>query len=147
MSNFFFKKQNFNRYMKNIPHIFYNQFDHLSKLAFKFRMPPSSHKTRINFGRANLFLQVKPPGSHVWQAVQVHDLPPLTSHERPPYLSVSPTPAPGRTTRAPPKRAASTSPEASRSSKSRAVGDGILGEQHVTQAPDLESDVTPNSFL
>ena len=110
----------FTRFMRNkdqrvtnyIPHMFYHQFDHLSSIAFKYRVAPHNHKTRIHFGKPDMFLQVKPPGSNTWSVVHVPDLPPLGSHHEPAHLAVSPSPAPGRQRPALPKRAASSSPEA-----------------------------------
>ena len=101
---------------KYIPQIFYDQFDHLSNLAYKYRLPPSNCKTRINFGTNSMFLQVKPPQSQTWQVVHVPDLPPLASCDQLPYLAVSPTLAPGRKSQT--KRAASSSPESAPSHKS-----------------------------
>ena len=139
------------RVTKYIPHIFFDQFDHLSKLAYRYRLPPSNHKTRINFGTSNMFLQVKPPGSEVWQVVPVHDLPPLTSREQPPYLSVSPTPAPGRQRASVSKRAASSSPESAPSTKSaRPAVDADLTEQNGTDdliSLDTGEEPQQHSFL
>ena len=64
-----------------------------------------------------MYLQVKAPGAHVWQVVQVHNLPPLSSQHHSPELDVSPTPAPGRNRENGNKRAASTSPQSLRSMK------------------------------
>ena len=100
-----------------VPHMFYDQFNHLSNIAHKYRMPPSSHKTRIKFGTENLYLQVKAPGGHAWQVVQVRNLPPLASHNPPAVIDLSPSPAPGRVRESGNKRAASSSPPSLRSVK------------------------------
>ena len=109
----------FTRFMRNndqrvtpyIPHMFYDQFEHLSSIAFKYRIAPHNNKTRIHFGKSDMFLQVKPPGSASWSVVHVPDLPPLASHGAPAHQSISPSPAPGRQRPALSKRAASSSPE------------------------------------
>ena len=79
-----------------VPHLFYDQFNHLSSLAYKYRLPPNVHKTRVKFGNKDMFLQVKPPGGQAWKVVHVPDLPPLTLQASSPDISVSPSPAPGR---------------------------------------------------
>ena len=112
-----FLRDNHLKVFMYVPHMFYGQFNHLSNIAHKYRLPPSSHKTRIKFGRENMYLQVKAPGAHVWQVVQVHNLPPLSSQHHSPELDVSPTPAPGRNRENGNKRAASTSPQSLRSMK------------------------------
>ena len=137
-----FLRDSQHRVSKYIPHVFYDQFDHLSKLAYRYRLPPSNHKTRINFGTANMFLQVKPPGSAVWQVVPVDDLPPLNSREHPPYLSLSPTPAPGRRPSSVSKRAASSSPESAPSSKSArsSVGTDLVEQTHTDDLISLDTE-------
>ena len=112
----FFRDRNHKAIMY-IPQPFYDQFDHLSRIAYSYRVPPHNNKTRIHFGNTNMYLQVKPPHAHAWQVVPVHDLPPLTSQKQPHHLSVSPTLAPGRKAVAKTKRSASGSPESARVSK------------------------------
>ena len=112
-----FLRNNDHRVNMYIPHMFYNQFQHLNSIAYKYRIPPSNHKTRINFGNTDMYLQVKSPGSHVWKVVPITDLPPLTTGPEPAHLEVSPSPAPGRKRPSFNKRTASSSPELSRVSK------------------------------
>ena len=147
----------FTRFMRNkdqritnyIPHMFYNQFEHLSSIAFKYRVAPHNHKTRIHFGKPDMFLQVKPPGSNSWNVVHVPDLPPVALHDKPAHLDVSPSPAPGRHRSALSKRAASSSPEvpvprASKSSKttgsSRSPQDQDNHGERVPENDDIEEN-------
>ena len=120
-----------------IPHMFYDQFDHLSNIAHKYRMAPDIHKTKIKFGRSDMYLQVIPPGSHAWQMVQVHNLPPRTSRQQPPDLSVSPSLAPGRIRLVSHKRQASASPQSLRNSKAAKSGPPEHAE---TPAGDADSE-------
>ena len=110
--------------MMYVPHPFYAQFDRLSNIAYKYRLPPNTHKTKIRFGQTNLFLQVKPPGSHSWQTVSVPDLPPISTQQSAPDLSLSPSPAPGRPSSSSSKRAASSTPP--RLSKASRAGSPVL---------------------
>ena len=104
-----------------VPHTHFAQFEHLGHIAHKYCLPPNIHKTRIKFGNQDLYLQVKPPGSHVWQVVNVPDLPPLTLQQQPPpALSLSPNLAPGRPRRnGGPQRPASISPKIRQSKAAR----------------------------
>ena len=91
-----------------VPHNFWAQFDHLSNIAHKYRVPPSVHKTKIRFGQKDMFLQVKPLGSHTWHVLHVPDLPTLTLQNHLPDMSISPSLAPGRSRSTAPKRPASS---------------------------------------
>ena len=118
-----------------VPHPFWDQFDHLGNIAYKYRQPPNVHKTKIRFGQRDMYLQVKPPGLHVWH---VSNLPTLGAQHLP-DLSVSPSLAPGRTRATGPKRAASGSPEPRISKASRSESDNLENNGD-TEVETVESD-------
>ena len=108
----------FSKYLRNdqhkinmyIPNMFYDQFNHLSHLAYKYRIAVEPHKTRIRFGNNNMYLQVLAPGERRWKLVSVPDLPAVREKPQYPDEQLSPSLAKGRSKQQS-KRLASASPE------------------------------------
>ena len=116
------------RYVKNlrnrdhkvtmyVPHSHYDQFCALSEAAYQYRNGPDKLKTRICFGRKNMYLKVKPEQSVFWTVVNVPNLPNILL-TKPPLSTVLSSPTLGRQREsATPKRSAEDSPTSSRDSK------------------------------
>ena len=137
------KKQ---RAIPYIPHPFFDQFDYLSNIAFKYRDPPNVHKTKIRFGQPDMYLEIKPDDGHIWYIVNAPNLPPLNLQHSSPDLSVSPSPAPGRPGPGAPKRAASSSPPSRDPKVSRPNSpQSQSSEQNPTEASSVVDDPTKKS--
>ena len=99
-----------------VPHSHYDQFCALSEAAYQYRNGPDKLKTRICFGKKNMYLKVKPEQSLFWTVANVPNLPKIVLNKPP--LSIVSSPTVGRNRESPtPKRSAEDSPTHSRDPK------------------------------
>ena len=104
------------------PYTHQDQLAYLNKIAKEYRYPEDPHqekaRTRIMFGRRDLYLQIKPESCNFWTTLRLDNLPPIQPISRPTQqASLSPPPGRQSDDSVTNKRGASSPPQSQSSAK------------------------------